>query len=149
MESHGATSEHDTATLDRFNEVLGRLCNEAKPRLMGVEFQCSSQGLLGDHGQIISVVQKDPGRCIRNGSDSADKFGETLPDRRDAPIIGTAEAEGHGVLMRGIRDTLRRQLLCYPCVGEQGFPDTGWTAYDNMWRISEFGTKKGDRLFLA
>jgi hypothetical protein len=149
FEIHRTTSEHDTPTLDRFNEVLTALRNETESGLMRMEFQNTAESLLGDHGKIVGVIEEYPCRCIRDGSDTADKLRQALANGGDAAIIGRRKAEGHRILMNGVCYSLILELFGDPGVREHRLADSRGTADDDVGRILDLGSQKGDGVFLA
>ena len=71
LKSHRIALNHNTSTLNRLDKVLGALCDKTEAGLMGVEFQNTSEGLLRDRGEVISVIQAtapETGRTRRTKS---------------------------------------------------------------------------------
>ncbi len=148
-EGHGITLKHHTAALNGFNEVIGALGDEDETGLVGVEFQDTAEGLLGYHGQIVGIIEEDPGSGIWHGAHAAHEFCQALTDGSDTTIIRATQAKGHIGLVRGIRDTLGGQLLRHPRVGQHRFADAGGSPEENMRRILDAGAEEPRNVILA
>ena len=95
QEAHRATSEHNAATLNGFDEVFGALGNKTEAGLVCVEFKNAAQRLLGHYGEIVGIIEEYPGRGAGNGANTAHEVCEPLSDRGDPAIISTGETECH------------------------------------------------------
>jgi hypothetical protein len=84
---------------------------------MGVEFKDAAQSLLGNGGQIIGVINEDPCQGTWHRTNAAHEFGQTLPNRGNAAVIGRAETECHCGLMGRICHTLTDHVLSNPRIG--------------------------------
>jgi hypothetical protein len=89
MERHGSELENDTAALDWFNDVFGGLGNENKACLVRVEFQDTTERLLGHLRKIrlLGIVKQNPGDGAVLGLLATDELREALSDSRDAAVI--------------------------------------------------------------
>jgi hypothetical protein len=87
MERNWVQLEHHAAALDRFNEVLGALCNETEARLVRVELQNTAQRLLRHHREIVGVIYQHPGDGVLHGSPPPNTFLHGLDRKRTS---GTA-----------------------------------------------------------
>ena len=97
--------------------MLGALRNETEAGLVCVELKNAAESLLGNHGEIIGIVEEDPCGGAGDGANTADKFCEALADGSDAAVIGARQAECHRGLVLGAGNTLCSELLGNPGVG--------------------------------
>jgi len=132
---HRATPEHNTSTLDGFDEVFAGESDEAEPCLVGVEFEDTPQSLLGYSGEIVGVIQEHPGNCIRNGANAAHEFRESLADGGDSTIIGGTQTQRHRRLMGWVGYTLVYEMFRDPGIGQHRFTDARWSTQNKMRRI--------------
>jgi hypothetical protein len=143
------TLEHNAAALNGFDEVFGCLCHKTEAGLMRMEFQNASQGLLGDHGKVIGIIQKNPGRGSGHGSHTPHKFRETLTNGGNTAIICGGETECHRGLVCRIHDTLCSQLFADPRIRQHRLADSRGSPENQMGWIRKTGAEEFDCRFLA
>jgi hypothetical protein len=100
--------------------------NETESCLVRVEFEYTTERLLSHCGQIVGIVEEHPGDCVRYGTNTTNKFGQTLTNSGDATVICRTQTEGHRGLMLH-RNSLTLEMFGYPGIRQHRFANSRWT----------------------